>query len=48
MNLEQKRAKKILEEVGYSDFEIKKILEALVDPACLDEYGAFLDEGDDY
>jgi hypothetical protein len=47
MNLEQKR-RQILEELGYSDSEIKEILEKLADPANLDEYGAFLDEEDDY
>lgn len=40
MNLElQKQA--ILKELGYSDLEIKEILERMTDPAYLDEDGAF-------
>lgn len=38
----------VLEELGYSDFETKEILEKTADPAYLDEDGAFLDEGGDY
>lgn len=40
MNLEQKR-RKILEELGYSDSEVREILNEMADPANLDEYGAF-------
>lgn len=47
MILEQKR-RKILEELGYSNFEIKEILKESADPANLDEYGAFLADEEEY